>query len=157
MSNTRPRGRRGSGPPIGCVPAVIPGRPSAPLDDMLPLPADRRAKSAAGEAVSLFILETPSRDVKKASAAPVRGEDWVKVPLHPGDSLAKLALKYGMSVAQLKAANGILGSTIPVWDDEIWLPPLAIITCHTPTSPQSASAGAAMVAAPSRMGWWIGW
>ena len=104
---------------------TIPGRPSTPLDDMLPLPADARAKSAAGEAVSLFILETPSRDVKKTSAAPVRGEDWVKVPLHPGDSLAKLALKYGMSVAQLKAANGILGSTIPVWDDEIWLPPLA--------------------------------
>ena len=61
---------------------------------------------------------------RKKRGTPARGADWVLVSLRFGDTLAKLALRYNLDVSTLKAANGIVGSEIETWRDELWLPPL---------------------------------
>lgn len=116
---------------LGAAP-VRPLHPVVPFDDSLPLgqmrPFEKRktlhpAQLTEDGALSIFVLESNIRDEKSGTAA--RGSDWVKVPLHPGDSLAKLSLIHNLDVATLKAANSIIGSEIEGWRDEIWLPPLA--------------------------------
>ncbi len=116
---------------LGAAP-VRPLHPVVPFDDSLPLGQLRQfekrealhpAQLTEDGALSIFVLESSIRDEKAGTAA--RGSDWVKVPLHPGDSLAKLALLHNLDVATLKSANNIIGSEIDAWRDDIWLPPLA--------------------------------
>ena len=118
---------------LGAAP-VRPLHPVLPFEDSLPLGQLRRcenrdalhaAQLTEDGALSIFVLESKTRDEKAGTAA--RGSDWVKVPIHPGDSLAKLALLHNLDVATLKAANNIIGSEIEPWKDEIWLPPLATL------------------------------
>jgi hypothetical protein len=118
---------------LGAAP-VRPLHPVVPFDDSLPLgqlrPFEKRKKLHPAQltedgALSIFVLESNIRDERSGTAA--RGSDWVKVPLHPGDSLAKLSLLHNLDVATLKAANNIIGSEIEGWRDDLWLPPLAAL------------------------------
>ena len=118
---------------LGAAP-VRPMHPVVPFDDGLPLgqlrPMEKRkslhpAQLTPDGALSIYVLEAPRRDERSGAAS--RGDDWVKVPLHPGDTLAKLALQHNLDISQIKAANNIIGSTIEGWRDDIWLPPLAAL------------------------------
>lgn len=117
---------------LGAAP-VRPMHPVIPFDDSLPLgqlrPMEKRrtlhpAQLTPDGALSIFVLEAPGRDERSGAS---RGDDWVKVALHPGDTLAKLALQHNLDISQIKAANNIIGSTIEGWRDDIWLPPLAAL------------------------------
>ena len=76
-------------------------------------------------AIKLFALVPP----RKKRGTPARGADWVLVSLRLGDTLSKLALQHNLDVSTIKAANGIVGSTIEAWRDELWLPPLGECAC----------------------------
>jgi hypothetical protein len=110
--------------------AVQPLTPVSPLHDTLALTdlssevIDAGACSKHG-AIDLFVLAPPRAHRTGAGAGSARGPDWVRVQLRMGDTLTKLALQYNLDAATIKSANGIVGSEIEAWRDELWLPPLA--------------------------------
>lgn len=61
--------------------------------------------------------------------------NWVQVRLLPGETLYRLAVRYGTTIARLQQANCMGSSTILLDYQLFWVPPLMVIS-PTPTPDQ---------------------
>lgn len=75
---------------------------------------------------------TPTRPAATPTPACGPPPNWVRVQVLPGETLFRLAVRYGTTVAQLQWANCLGSSTVVRAGQWLWVPPVMVVS-PTPT------------------------
>lgn len=75
---------------------------------------------------------TPTRPAATPTPACGPPPTWVRVRVLPGETLFRLAVRYGTTVAQLQWANCLGSSTVVHTGQWLWVPPVMVVS-PTPT------------------------
>ncbi len=127
------------------TPTITPTPRPSPTVTPTPQPtatATRTVTMTATARPTATATATPSRTLEAsvtstqpaATPTPACGPpaNWIQVQVLPGETLFRLAVRYGTTVAQLQRANCLGSSTVVRTGQWLWVPPVMVVS-PTPT------------------------
>lgn len=141
------RDRLAAGMPASPTPLPLTATSTPLTPTITPTPSPTAPPTATPSATATrtptaTVTATPSR-TPTASATPTRPAatptpscgppaNWIRVQVLPGETLFRLAVRYGTTVAQLQWANCLGRSTVVHAGQWLWVPPRMVVS-PTPT------------------------
>jgi len=111
-------------------PSVMP----SPSATWTPAPTSTPTSTTTPTATA-SVTPTPTATPPRTPRACGPPANWIQVRLLPGETLYRLAVRYGTTIAQLQWANCMGSSTILLDYQLFWVPPVMVIS-PTPTPDQ---------------------
>ncbi len=104
-----------------------------PSPSAMPSPSVTRTPGpTSSPTATASVTPTPTATPARTPRACGPPANWVQVRLLPGETLYRLAVRYGTTIARLQQANCMGSSTILLDYQLFWVPPVMVIS-PTPT------------------------